>query len=116
MEQQAGETPQQFESLMWLLEHVGLPAAIGLLVGVLVRSVIKSIFILGLLFAAALVVMAKMGVGLGSESAEQASSLLPGLKEMGAALWRTLRSSPAAVIGLALGVVSRERWRHKKGS
>lgn len=110
------QTPEQFASLIWLLEHVGVPAAVGLLIGVVVRSLIKSVLVLGLLFTGALFVMAKMGHEVDTAQVEeQASSLLPTFKELTASGWRMLKSSPAAVIGLAVGFVMREKWRHKKG-
>lgn len=99
---------------MWMLEHIGVPAALGLMVGVLVRSIIKTLLVLVLLGAVAVFYFSKTGGGsLDPEQVDQAQSILPTLSDLARGAFSALKSSPAAVIGLALGVVLREKWRRR---
>lgn len=99
---------------MGVLSHVGVPAAIGLMIGVLVRSIIKTVIILTLVAVVATALFSKSGASVSEEQVEQASSIIPTLAELSRGAFSSLKSSPAAVVGLALGVVLREKWRHRK--
>ncbi len=99
---------------MWLLTHVGVPLSVGMMIGVFVRSFLKAGAIMLVLAIVAFAIFSKMGITeVNEEQAEQATTLWPTVKQMTAGLWATLKTSPAAVVGLATGVVLKERWRHR---
>jgi len=109
------QAPETTVDIMWYLSHIGVPAAVGLLIGIFVRSIIRTVVVVAVIGVIAIIVLAKMGIAtVDAEQAEKARGLLPTLADLAAGAWHTLKASPAALIGVILGIVLRESWRRRR--
>jgi uncharacterized membrane protein (Fun14 family) len=108
------ETPSYYTDFLWLLGHVGVPAVIGLVVGIWIRSLIRAVLILIVLGVLTVAALWMFGVAeVDTATVDEAKAALPSLGNLARGAIGALKASPAAVIGLGIGIVIRERWRHR---
>lgn len=105
-------TPESLLDFVWMLSNVFLPLSVGLVIGIVVRPVMRCFVGFMAIVLLSLCILSLTGIVEGVRVGEMKTVLTLIGQILDAARNVALRF-PAATLGLMLGILLREFWHHR---